>query len=48
MNQPRKTAMATLEENYICIHIKRLSQVNQRNEYEISEYGLAFHKMHGI
>jgi hypothetical protein len=48
VNQPRKTAMATLQESYICIHIKYLSQVNPRDEYEISEFGLTFHRMHGI
>jgi len=48
MNQPRTAAMATLQESYICIHIKCLSQVNPRDEYEISEFGLTFHRMHGI
>jgi len=48
MNQPRKTAMATLQESYMCIHIKYLAQVNPGDEYEISEFGLTFHSMHRI
>jgi hypothetical protein len=37
-----------LQESYICMHNKCVSQVIPRNKNEISELELRFHRMHGI